>query len=187
MERQAKNVRRMAGVFCGRKAGFEVVHGLLDRMMLGLGVKNLENRSNPMESGYYIQALDRKFPFFSLCVIGTTSNQSFCLDPTFFPNRSAEIFYRPPVVAGAHLTFAPVASVDLANASGTTGPSSTASSEVPSTFDHLKQTLSGALPGANSARDICIGSIGILHPSVLEKFELDFPCSTVEFDLKPFL
>lgn len=58
LERQARNVRRVAGVYCGRRAEFEVVHGLLDRMMLGLGIKNLENESNEAESGYYIKACE---------------------------------------------------------------------------------------------------------------------------------
>lgn len=60
LERQARNVRRVAGVFCGRKAGFEVVHGLLDRLMLGLGIKNLENERSTAESGYYIKAYESK-------------------------------------------------------------------------------------------------------------------------------
>lgn len=55
-ERQARNVRKLGAVFCGRKAGFEVVHGLLDRLMLGLGVKNLVSESSTGETGYYIKA-----------------------------------------------------------------------------------------------------------------------------------
>ena len=31
-----------------------------------------------------------------------------------------------------------------------------------------------------------IGVLGILHPSVLEKFEISYPCSAVEFSLEPF-
>ena len=34
--------------------------------------------------------------------------------------------------------------------------------------------------------DLAIGSLGILHPSVLEKFEIGFPCSALEFTLEPF-
>jgi len=34
--------------------------------------------------------------------------------------------------------------------------------------------------------DIEIGTLGILHPSVLEKFEIGFPCSAVEFTLEHF-
>jgi phenylalanyl-tRNA synthetase beta chain len=36
------------------------------------------------------------------------------------------------------------------------------------------------------ASDLAIGSLGILHPSVLEKFEIGFPCSALEFTLEPF-
>jgi phenylalanyl-tRNA synthetase beta chain len=32
-----------------------------------------------------------------------------------------------------------------------------------------------------------IGSFGILHPEVLEKFGINFPTSAMEFDLEPFL
>jgi phenylalanyl-tRNA synthetase beta chain len=31
-----------------------------------------------------------------------------------------------------------------------------------------------------------IGRLGILHPSVLEKFEIGYPCSALEFSLEPF-
>lgn len=60
MERQARNVRRVSAIFCGRKAGFEVVHGLLDRLMLGLGVEHLvgEKSKKEAETGYYIQSND---------------------------------------------------------------------------------------------------------------------------------
>lgn len=62
-ERQARNIRRVAGVFCGRKAGFEIVQGLLDRLMRGLGVGNLGDGKGKEESGYYIAAFDGAFPF----------------------------------------------------------------------------------------------------------------------------
>jgi phenylalanyl-tRNA synthetase beta chain len=34
--------------------------------------------------------------------------------------------------------------------------------------------------------DIQIGTLGILHPSVLTKFEIGYPCSALEFTLDPF-
>jgi len=34
--------------------------------------------------------------------------------------------------------------------------------------------------------DTAIGSLGILHPNVLEKFEIGFPCSALEMTLEPF-
>lgn len=106
------------------------------------------------------------------------------LDATYFPDRAAKIYYRPPLVAGAHITFAPVASVNVANATAVVS-SSESTPKPAGVFENLKEKLSAALPG--SSRDIEIGSLGILHPSVLQAFELDFPCSAMEFDLEPFL
>ena len=62
-------------------------------------------------------------------------------------------------------------------------------------LDTIKDKLAAALPsvakplaGAGAtAADIKIGSLGILHPSVLKAFELDYPCSSLEFDVEPFL
>jgi phenylalanyl-tRNA synthetase beta chain len=34
--------------------------------------------------------------------------------------------------------------------------------------------------------DTQIGTLGILHPSVLAKFEIGYPCSALEFTLDPF-
>ena len=47
----------------------------------------------------------------------------------------------------------------------------------------LGRTLKAAL---NSPGDLEIGVLGILHPSVLEKFEISYPCSALEFTLEPF-
>lgn len=38
----------------------------------------------------------------------------------------------------------------------------------------------------SSKEDLEIGTLGILHPTVLEKFEIGFPCSALEFTLEPF-
>ncbi|GAA5866992.1 hypothetical protein JCM8547_008401 [Rhodosporidiobolus lusitaniae] len=197
-ERQARNVRRLAAVFCGRKAGFEVVHGLLDRLMLSLGIKNLISESSKEEAGYYIKASD---------------------DATFFPGRSATIYYRPPPSGiDAHATLAPVPSADPADAQAVPSsasflaPSSSPSaSSQPATakeqaddskgpLDSIKDKLASALPAVGAvaeslsapatkvgARDVKIGELGILHPTVLQAYELDFPCSTLEFDVEPFL
>ena len=40
--------------------------------------------------------------------------------------------------------------------------------------------------GAKIQGDLKIGSLGILHPTVLEKFDIGFPCSALEFTLEPF-
>jgi phenylalanyl-tRNA synthetase beta chain len=46
--------------------------------------------------------------------------------------------------------------------------------------------LPPAKRGASIQQDLKIGSLGILHPTVLEKFEIGFPCSSLEFTLEPF-
>jgi phenylalanyl-tRNA synthetase beta chain len=40
--------------------------------------------------------------------------------------------------------------------------------------------------GTITNRDTEIGSLGILHPTVLEKYEIAYPCSSLEFSLEPF-
>lgn len=48
-----------------------------------------------------------------------------------------------------------------------------------STLETMKRVLS-------ISEDEEIGVLGILHPSVLENFEVSYPCSAVEFSLEPF-
>lgn len=36
-------------------------------------------------------------------------------------------------------------------------------------------------------KDQVIGSFGVLHPEVLEKYELKYPVSTLELNIEPFL
>jgi phenylalanyl-tRNA synthetase beta chain len=50
-------------------------------------------------------------------------------------------------------------------------------------FSAFKQTVQSTMRITN---DTPIGVLGILHPSVLEKFEIGFPCSALEFTLEPF-
>uniref|UniRef100_A0A1L8DFL7 Phenylalanine--tRNA ligase beta subunit n=1 Tax=Nyssomyia neivai TaxID=330878 RepID=A0A1L8DFL7_9DIPT len=66
-EVNARNERRICAVNCNRNAGFEVVHGLLDRVMQLLEVPWKG------DNGYHIEATD---------------------DVTFFPGRCAAIMYR---------------------------------------------------------------------------------------------
>ncbi|OMJ27554.1 Phenylalanine-tRNA ligase beta subunit [Smittium culicis] len=40
---------------------------------------------------------------------------------------------------------------------------------------------------SSSASPIILGSIGVLHPNVLANFNLDFPCSSVEINIEPFV
>ncbi|KAJ3076029.1 hypothetical protein HDU98_005978 [Podochytrium sp. JEL0797] len=69
VERRAKNVRHMAVVYANTKgSGFELIHGILDRIMLMLNI--------PMDVG---------------------SGRGYCIkecdNATFFPGRRADVFY----------------------------------------------------------------------------------------------
>lgn len=119
LERKSRNERHFAAAWYGKTSGFEVVHGLLDRIMAmlkmafitreeGLEIKN----GKPKSMEYWIQELD---------------------DATYFPGHGASIHAK---IAG---------------------------------------------------KEVVIGSFGILHPTVLEKFELRYPVSAVEFNVEVFL
>lgn len=86
-EAKARNQRNFAAVFCGKSSGFEIVHGLLDRMLLMLRAafktheeglegksvdyKVVEEPSQP--DGYWIEEID---------------------EPTFFHGHAAAIYLR---------------------------------------------------------------------------------------------
>ncbi|RDW60001.1 hypothetical protein BP5796_11607 [Coleophoma crateriformis] len=126
LERKSKNERHFAAAWYGKTSGFEIVHGLLDRVLLilktafvtheeGLEGKKLqydvkEDPSKP--DGYWIEEIN---------------------EPTFFSGHAAAIFLR----------------------------------------------LDG--------KAVRIGEFGILHPTVLDKFELRYPVSTLEINLEVFL
>lgn len=114
VERQSRNIKHAAAVWCNKTAGFEMVHGLLDRIMQMLEVPFIIKADCRKLLGYYIKE---------------------CQDPAFFPGRAAHIFYRNP----------------------------------------------------NNTMDQQIGVLGIIHPSVLGKFDISFPCSALELSLENFI
>ncbi|EFW99363.1 phenylalanyl-tRNA beta subunit [Grosmannia clavigera kw1407] len=79
VERKARNERHWAAAYSSRSAGFEQVHGLLDRVMLMLRCafltreEGLTSGSGAGLDGYFIREID---------------------DPTFFPGRAAAIYVR---------------------------------------------------------------------------------------------
>ena len=68
LERKSRNERRFAAAWCGKSSGFEVVHGLLDRIMLMLraayaeGIEGLETEvgSKKGQARYWISEVDGK-------------------------------------------------------------------------------------------------------------------------------
>jgi phenylalanyl-tRNA synthetase beta chain len=113
LERKSRNERHFAAAWYGKTSGFEIVHGLLDRILLmlqtafvtheeGLEGKKIdfEVKENPTKpDGYWIEEID---------------------EPTFFAGHAAAIYLR----------------------------------------------LGG--------KEVRVGEFGILHPSVLDKFELRY-------------
>ncbi|KAG5648942.1 hypothetical protein DXG03_000291 [Asterophora parasitica] len=129
-ERQARNARHAAAVWCNKTAGFETVHGMLNRAMKMLEIPLIGNKDETADTGYYIRE----------------SN-----DPVYFPGRAATIYYRPPPTKATGLAAVKEAALHV-----------------------------------GSTQDVEIGTLGILHPSVLTKFEIGYPCSALEFTLEPF-
>lgn len=64
----ARNERRLCAVYCGMSSGFEIIHGLLDRVMLMLNVSSQDYVIKPSEL------------------------------PTFFPGRQAQVFYKGKII-----------------------------------------------------------------------------------------
>nr|XP_027091861.1 phenylalanine--tRNA ligase beta subunit, cytoplasmic-like isoform X1 [Coffea arabica]XP_027094135.1 phenylalanine--tRNA ligase beta subunit, cytoplasmic-like isoform X1 [Coffea arabica] len=101
----ATNRRHIAALYCGANSGFELIHGLVDRIMEVTGTPFV---SPGDDVGYYIKSAD---------------------EPEFLPGRQASIIYKG------------------------------------------KQ----------------IGTFGIVHPEVLQNFDIPDPCSFVELNMEIFL
>ncbi|CAG9996607.1 unnamed protein product [Clonostachys byssicola] len=112
LERRARNERHFAAAWCGRSSGFEIVHGLLDRLLLMLRTSFITREQAGKPDGYWIEELK---------------------EDTYFHGHAAAV--------------------------------------------HLR--LNG--------KEQRIGEFGILHPSVLENFDLRYPVSTLEINLEVFL
>ncbi|XP_076296196.1 phenylalanine--tRNA ligase beta subunit [Lasioglossum baleicum] len=104
-ETGARNVRHLCAVYCNTSDGFEIIHGLLDRV---LQVLEIPRSIDENDKGYRLRMAD---------------------DPTYLPQRCADI-----------LSYGKV-----------------------------------------------IGKMGVLHPDVITKFDLNMPCSALEIDIESFL
>lgn len=121
----ARNERRLCAVNCNKTAGFEIVHGLLDRVMQLLEVPWKSANSN-IKHGYYLQAAEGE----RININSLLFQLTFCIpDPTYFPGRCAHVMLN----------------------------------------------------------NVAIGKIGVLHPSVIQSFDLTTPCSAVELNIEPFV
>ena len=101
----ARNNRHLCAVYCNKSDGFEIIHGLLDRILQVLEIPWTADKD---DNGYYLRAVE---------------------DTTFFPHRCAEILCYGKV----------------------------------------------------------IGKMGVLHPDIITKFDLNIPCSVLEINVESFL
>ncbi|KAK9808656.1 hypothetical protein WJX72_001360 [[Myrmecia] bisecta] len=115
----AVNRRRLVAIYCNRESGFEIIHGLLNRVMEVLGVPLL---------GDFGQAKDERAHQRQSALYGGGYEWKPSTDPTFFPGRQAQVL----------------------------------------------------------AKGRPVGQFGIIHPRVLQNFDINFPVSALELDLEPF-
>ncbi|KAI8976036.1 beta subunit of phenylalanyl-tRNA synthetase [Pilobolus umbonatus] len=116
-ERMSRNERHVCATYTSKTSGFEIIHGLLDRIMVMLSTDRIHQKETT-RLGYWIEE---------------------AADPTYFPGRSAHIYLR---------------------------------------YIH---------PETRQRTTSKIGSFGVLHPSVLECFDLNNPTTALEFNLEPFV
>lgn len=115
LERGAFNQRQWAAIYAGKTSGFELVQGLLGKIMQTLRTQWLEKPKEQLGRGYWIEQDEE--------------------NPTFFPGRGAKVFFRSKEGADVKV----------------------------------------------------IGAIGVLHPEVLNAFEIPFAASSIEIDVSVFL
>ena len=66
-ERQSRNERHVGAVWCNKTAGFEVVHGVLDRAMKMLEIPRIHSTDFKAETGYYLKETSGKYRLVFIC------------------------------------------------------------------------------------------------------------------------
>jgi phenylalanyl-tRNA synthetase beta chain len=183
-ERRAKNLRRLGAVYCDKKGGFEVVHGLLDRIMQVLDVPFIgASKMSEAKHGYYIKEAEGELvQSCSYAHDQALIPRASHTDSTYFPGRAAIIHYRPKPATHSQS--------DVLHPPATSSVPTSVKIDKSSPLHTITEAFKSALPSASasvSGNDFEIGSLGILHPSVLEKFNIVNPCSALEINVEAFL
>mmetsp|Transcript_22881 Transcript_22881/g.32781 ORF Transcript_22881/g.32781 Transcript_22881/m.32781 type:complete len:649 (+) Transcript_22881:176-2122(+) len=94
----AKNVRRICAIYAGPTSGFEIIHGLVDRIMTLCEVcpeeEYIKNSSRGEEEKYRVV----KEGWFYTIISGETSKETTEASGTYFPGRSAVLLLTNPKV-----------------------------------------------------------------------------------------
>ena len=129
----AKNMRKVCAVYAGPTSGFEIIHGLVDRIMTLTEVapeaEYIANSVKGVEEKYRVSKEDWFYTIRELKEDGGHSSAG-----TYFPGRAAEILLTKP-----------------------------------------------------GSERVSIGTFGILHPEVLDNFDIKYPSSCLELDLEALL
>jgi phenylalanyl-tRNA synthetase beta chain len=130
-----KNVRRLCATYAGPTSGFEIIHGLVDRIMTLCEVapepEYVANSGKGDEEKFRVS---REGWFYT--IQGLDENDARAR--TYFPGRAAQVFLSKPSTGG---------------------------------LDNR----------------VSIGTFGILHPEVLQNFDIQYPSSSVELNLEALL
>uniref|UniRef100_A0A7S4IXX5 phenylalanine--tRNA ligase n=1 Tax=Odontella aurita TaxID=265563 RepID=A0A7S4IXX5_9STRA len=137
----ARNVRRLAAIYAGPTSGFEVVHGLVDRVMTLTEVAPerayASNSGKTEEEKFRVSKEGWEYTIRPLSE--AEEGERGGVAGTYFPGRAAEILLTKPGSDG-----------------GTT-------------------------------KKVRIGTFGIIHPEVLQNFDVQYPASCLELDLEQLM
>lgn len=86
-ERCARNERRVAAVYCDKAAAFEVVHGLLDKLMLALGYPRIDRADKSKRKGYYIAEAESESYIMPAPALAQSLRSCFVHSPVSFRVR----------------------------------------------------------------------------------------------------
>lgn len=67
LERRSRNIKHAAAVWCNKTAGFEMVHGLLDRIMKMFDIPFIVKSNSTKTHGYYIKECHGRQIDFTSC------------------------------------------------------------------------------------------------------------------------
>lgn len=127
----AKNARRVCAIYAGPTSGFEIIHGLVDRILTLTEVApEAEYIANSAKSDEEKFRVSREGWFYTIAELSGSDPDA----GTYFPKRAASILLTKP-----------------------------------------------------GQEQTSIGTFGILHPEVLEKFGIEYPASCVELDLEALM
>lgn len=163
----SKNHRHFCAVYYGKTSGFEIIHGLLDRLMQLLRIP-FDPKST---SGYCIRACEGMRGL--VWVLG---------GGLFRQSGSWEWSSKD------HLEWSPL--VRPSRGLGLRGPQY-------GSWESLRDLIwvllsdptyfEGRCASVRGPGDQDLGRLGVIHPDVLKAFDLTMPCSAVEITIEPFL